>query len=251
MKAVILAAGRGTRLGEATKNTPKCLLSIRGKSLIDYSIENLKENGIKNEDIAIVVGFEKEKIINHLGNYYAYIYNEDFANTNNMASFYLAKNFVNKDSCLYLHADIFYHSEIIRDCLMTEKDKSYLVVDTDKWTDESMKVEIKEGCLVQAGKDLSDKQTHGDWIGIAKISNNLIKPTFETINKQLQCGEQRSFMAIKCFTELARNGHKLYILPSNQKPWIEIDFEYELAKADKVVYNEIYNTQKCHILHKK
>ena len=55
MKAVILAAGMGLRLGNHTKNTPKAFVTIKGKTLIEYSLDNLKKAGIK--EVIIVVGF--------------------------------------------------------------------------------------------------------------------------------------------------------------------------------------------------
>ena len=59
MKAIILAAGLGTRLRPMTENTPKALVKVKEKPLVEYQIEFLKERGI--DDIIIVVGYLKEQ----------------------------------------------------------------------------------------------------------------------------------------------------------------------------------------------
>jgi choline kinase/predicted kinase len=60
MKAVILAAGIGSRLGDLTKDKPKCLIEINGKSLLENQIDILEAVGIKRDDIVVVIGNEGE-----------------------------------------------------------------------------------------------------------------------------------------------------------------------------------------------
>lgn len=66
MKAVVLAAGNGTRMGPLTENRPKAMLPIINKPLLEHIILGLKIAGIK--DLCIVVGYCKEKIIEYFGN---------------------------------------------------------------------------------------------------------------------------------------------------------------------------------------
>ena len=63
-KALILAAGVGKRLGKLTKDAPKCLLPLNGQTLIDFSLEVLKENDVK--EIIIVSGFAHETLKAHI-----------------------------------------------------------------------------------------------------------------------------------------------------------------------------------------
>ena len=60
MKAVILAAGRGSRMNTTTNDRPKCLTKFRKKSLLDYQLEALRSNGINN--IALVTGYLASKL---------------------------------------------------------------------------------------------------------------------------------------------------------------------------------------------
>jgi UDP-N-acetylglucosamine diphosphorylase/glucosamine-1-phosphate N-acetyltransferase len=64
-QAVILAAGPGQRLQPFTVNRPKCMLSIAGRPIIQYVLESLAANGIR--DVILVVGYQKEQIFDFLG----------------------------------------------------------------------------------------------------------------------------------------------------------------------------------------
>ena len=67
MKAVILAAGRGTRLNQITENTPKPLIKINEKTLLEYKLEILPR---EVDEVVIIIGYKKEKIIDLLGDKY-------------------------------------------------------------------------------------------------------------------------------------------------------------------------------------
>ena len=90
MKAIILAAGLGTRLRPMTENTPKALVKVNEKPLVEYQIEFLKERGI--DDIIIVVGYLKEQF-DYLKEKYGVrlVFNEKYADYNNFYSLYLVK----------------------------------------------------------------------------------------------------------------------------------------------------------------
>ena len=77
MKAIILAAGRGSRMKHATDNIPKCLLKVKGKTLLEIQIEALKKSGIKK--IGIVTGYLSEQLIDYCDNTF---YNDKWNETN-------------------------------------------------------------------------------------------------------------------------------------------------------------------------
>ena len=90
MKAIILAAGLGTRLRPMTENTPKALVQVNQKPLIEYQIEFLKEKGIN--EIIIIVGYLKEQF-DYLKEKYGVrlVFNDKYADYNNFYSLYLVK----------------------------------------------------------------------------------------------------------------------------------------------------------------
>lgn len=93
MKAIILAAGLGTRLRPMTENTPKALVKVNQKPLVEYQIEFLKERGI--DDIIIVVGYLKEQF-DYLKEKYGVrlVFNDKYADYNNFYSLYLDRKSV-------------------------------------------------------------------------------------------------------------------------------------------------------------
>ena len=60
MKTIILAAGRGSRLGERTREKPKCMCTLKGRTLLDRCLETLMQAGIAREEIGIVTGYRSD-----------------------------------------------------------------------------------------------------------------------------------------------------------------------------------------------
>ena len=82
MKAIILAAGMGTRLNPLTLNYPKCLLEINKKSILEHQINLLNKNNI--DKIEIITGYKSNKIESHIGNNVKYYFYPDFVSLNSI-----------------------------------------------------------------------------------------------------------------------------------------------------------------------
>lgn len=125
MKAIILAAGSGTRLKKYTENLPKGMLSFRGKTIIERQIDVCHSCGIK--DIIIVRGFAAEKI-NYEG--VKYFTNEKYASTNMVESLMEAKSEFT-DDIIVSYSDILFESDMLKE-MMNSKDDFACAVD-DNW----------------------------------------------------------------------------------------------------------------------
>ena len=84
MKAIILAAGEGLRLSPLTDDTPKCLLKVGDKTIIDHQIDSIKKCGLK--DIVVVVGHCQDKLRSHLGGQVTYIESRSYEDTSSIFS---------------------------------------------------------------------------------------------------------------------------------------------------------------------
>ena len=109
-KAIILAAGTGSRLGPFTENNPKCLALINGVPILINMLTHLSDVGV--EEAVIVVGYLKEKIYDKVGNSFngmkiSYIESDLYATTNNMYSLWLAREHLTEDIVL-LESDVFF-----------------------------------------------------------------------------------------------------------------------------------------------
>ena len=115
LKAVVLAAGMGIRLRPLTYITPKCLIEVKGKPILENALEHLNRNGIKA--VIIVTGHLGRRVRKYFGNQFhdirlVYVENTRFKETNNIYSLWLAREHLN-DDILLLEGDVFFEGEVI------------------------------------------------------------------------------------------------------------------------------------------
>ena len=177
MKAIILAAGMGTRLGKYTESLPKGMLNFNGKTLIERQIEVLNSCGVS--DISIVTGYNKEKI-----NYsnVKYFHNPDFFSTNMVASLMKAKEELN-DDVLILYSDIIYQPSLIKNMInstcevgvMADVDyMDYWKARLDDWEldMESFIYDLEDNVLDMGDTDCSLEDAKVRYVGMIKLSKS-------------------------------------------------------------------------------
>jgi CTP:phosphocholine cytidylyltransferase-like protein len=130
--AIILAAGLGSRLKQLTKKTPKPLLKVNGKPLIEYTLDRLNELNIEN--IIIIVGYKKKKFL-YLEKKYSnvtLINNPDFKVSNNISSvFYAREHLINS---LIIEGDLFIvDPNILHKYFVNSHYKAFKTVQTSDW----------------------------------------------------------------------------------------------------------------------
>jgi L-glutamine-phosphate cytidylyltransferase len=103
MKAIILAAGRGSRMKDLTDDRPKCMVELHGKPLLEWELTALRNAGIS--DIAIVTGYKRELLAN-LG--FMEFHNPRWEETNMVSSLAYAAEWLKAWPCIVSYSDIFY-----------------------------------------------------------------------------------------------------------------------------------------------
>lgn len=175
MKAVILAAGKGIRMGKYTQNLPKGMLNINGKTLIERQLEILGSLGIK--DIAIVTGYASKKI-KYKG--VKYFYNKNFNETNMLESLMCAESFISNSDVLLCYSDILYTKNLIQQ-LLKANGNICIAVDEDwkkLWNFRYGKINydleslsIKNGFITDIGKEVYNaEKLYYRYIGVLKFS---------------------------------------------------------------------------------
>ncbi|RYY82543.1 MAG: phosphocholine cytidylyltransferase family protein [Comamonadaceae bacterium] len=107
MKAIILAAGRGSRMQKLTDDRPKCLVELRGQCLLDRQLAALRAAGIS--EIGIVTGYRRELIAQHVqGQGVAEFHNPRWSETNMVSSLEAADAWLAAEPCIVSYSDIFY-----------------------------------------------------------------------------------------------------------------------------------------------
>ncbi|NBD25526.1 phosphocholine cytidylyltransferase family protein [Paenibacillus glycinis] len=109
MKAIILAAGRGSRMGDRTDNTPKCMTELWGRTLIEWQIKILRDSGIN--EIGVVVGYLADKIKLEQVHFF---HNQRWENSNIVRSLLSSKDWLENDDCIIAYSDILYTPNTIR-----------------------------------------------------------------------------------------------------------------------------------------
>lgn len=111
MKAIILAAGRGSRLGERTKDKPKCMCGLQGRMLLDRCLETLGQAGIDKSETGIVTGYKSEMFTVPDVTYF---HNEIWEQTNMFYSLTMADEWLKKEPCIVCYSDIVFSPQAVR-----------------------------------------------------------------------------------------------------------------------------------------
>lgn len=108
MKAILLAAGRGSRMRSLTDDRPKCLMELRGRTLLDWQLSALREAGIN--EIGIVTGYRAEMLQR---SDLTIFNNPRWAQTNMVSSLAAASDWLASDTCIVSYSDIFYQASAV------------------------------------------------------------------------------------------------------------------------------------------
>jgi len=241
MKAVILAAGQGTRIRAVHGERPKCLIKVDDETILDHQIDGLSKAGIN--EIAIVVGYEKQQIIRHVRRKFGrrtpkitFIDNPAFALTNNMYSLWMAREWISGDGFACLNADVICDPQILKSAMKTACLVS-MIVDPE-WRDETMKVIISNGQIVQMSKKISKSEFSGTYIGITVFDQLINTRFFAKMTDLLDAGRVNEFFNV-AVQELVDEGLRVGFTTTAGAPWAEIDDPLDLTFARQNVFPQL------------
>jgi choline kinase len=234
MNAIILAAGRGTRIARATHGVPKCLIDFGGQTILDHQIEALWAAGVAR--IGIVVGHNGERIVEHVGRMYGdcldsfdFIYNTAFATTNNIYSLWLAREWAAQSGdFLCLNADVLCHPAILLPAVSSRRPVSMIV--DPSWREETMKVIIRKGNVIRMSKSIPRSEYSATYIGITAFRRQVVSALFDEIGAMLAEGRVNEFFNA-AVQRLVDRGVVVGFTSTGGLPWAEIDDEADLLFA--------------------
>jgi phosphoenolpyruvate phosphomutase len=260
LTAIIAAAGFEKQLLPLIEDKPKCLLDIKGKTILERQVAALNEANIK--DIALVRGYKKNAITLPNIRYYD---NDRYEETGELFSLFCAENEM-KGRCLLLYGDIIFETSVLEKLLKSPADIT-LVVDL-AWYEQQQHGVVpshinpdlvtlqdppgnsylfryvmpdEQNRVMEIGRHLPHDRVHGEFIGMAMFSEKGMEAFKQTYREALQQYESKGFHEAATvnrasFTDLIQElidtGHTVNCVPIF-KGWMEVDSfeEYQQAWA--------------------
>ena len=220
MKAIILAAGKSSRLYPLTIDKPKGLLKVNGIPIIDRLVNQFRQNGI--EEIIIVVGYMQEKYIKHFGKNIKFIFFPDFADTNNLSTLWHIRQELN-DDVLISFSDLYLDSRIVKN-LVLSNDMFTFAIDTSRVLSGTMPIE-SSGRILKSITSTNLQDANGNFIGISKISKTACIFLIEQMSKMNPESSQLYYTS--AINELLIKSHIVNCIDFKKYKWTEIDTQEE------------------------
>ncbi len=240
MKALILAAGIGSRLGEKTKDLPKCLVPVCGKPMLEYQIEALQSQGIR--EFILVLGYQAEKIKQFLAQekyaklHFTFLENKDYATTNSSYSWLQAHPHIKDEQYLHFNSDIVFFSDLLEKIIKAPYD-NVILVDRNVTLDESMEQVVLDGQRIRLMEKGNQPNAMGRGSGMAKLSPSGVRLMMERLQQHLQEGSKNKHChGLMGYALQKTNFHALDPGTSLFK---EINDEMELKSAEAAIRKKL------------
>ena len=239
VKLILLAAGRGSRLGELTKDKPKCMCKLAGKTLLERCLTTVEEAGFLREDIGIVTGYKREMFeVDGV----TYFHNETWEQTNMFYSLTMAKEWLETEPCIVCYSDIVFHKEALLK-LKQCKEEMALTYYTDFWELWEKRFENpledletfrldKDGYLLEIGKEPKGKEEiEGQYMGLILFTPSSWNKVQKTIKRPLPKSVETLDMTTLLHA-MIEDGEKILGIPIEEL-WLECDTEQDIKVYER------------------
>ncbi len=240
MKAVILAAGMGTRIRPLTDDKPKTFLEIENVPLIIRSLDNLNAVGIR--EVIIVVGYMQDYFIKRLGTSYknlkiSYIINKEYSKTGSMYSLSQTKGKIS-DNILLLESDLVYEKRALVSLIDSPEPNEILVASLSGSGDEVYICVNEKNELINLGKKIAEKyKAIGELVGISKLSLDFLNKLYDKADQDYK-REEKNFHYEEVIFALSKT-HPIKCKLLKDLTWIEIDNITDYNRAKEKIYPKI------------
>ncbi|MBU0983459.1 MAG: HAD-IIA family hydrolase [candidate division Zixibacteria bacterium] len=248
MTAIILAAGRGTRLSEFTDTLPKCLVAVAGRSILEHQIKAYLGAGLVENQILVATGYRADMIADFLASHFpgvGIIENRDYATTNNMVSLSMALASLGEapGEVLISNGDCVYDLDIVRELIAAE-DPDRIAVDVGAYFDESMKVAVDGDRITDISKEVGRARALGASIDLYRFSAEAARLLFEITDNYITVqGEKNLWSEVAIRNLLDLTPIKPFDIRGRR--WVEIDNLEDLRKGDLLFADFDLSAKKC------
>ena len=187
MKAILLAAGVGSRISDNIGQMPKSMLDVDGRPLIVHTVELLQKNHI---EVIIITGFRHRILEETLKDYHVTVYyNPFFKVTNSIGSLWYARQeFFNTNEVLIANADVYYTQELLDKIFETNYD-NFLLADRTRVDVGDYFFLSRDGVLQKYGKDLKREERDSEYVGIGVLKREWVLKFHDQLCFMIENGE--------------------------------------------------------------
>jgi L-glutamine-phosphate cytidylyltransferase len=233
MKAIILSAGQGSRLGHMVDDTPKCLIDFNGRSLLDRQLDTLKANGV--HEAVVVTGFRDELVDEAIARRSGAprvrtIFNPFYQVADNTGSLYMAREELSGD-CLVWNGDTLVSNALMARVVGNDRSGICVTIDRKDWYDEDdMKVVVSDnGRLRAIGKRIAEG-VNGESIGLLAFRAGGAELFRDAIEQAMRTKEGTTIWYLRVIHHLAQNA-EVWTFDINGEEWGEVDFPADVDAA--------------------
>jgi choline kinase len=175
MRVIVIGAGRGKRLMPTTADVPKCFAEVTGRRLLDWALDAFAANGLNR--VCFIGGYQIEKVRQQYPQF-EIRHNRDWEHNNILASLFCAEDLMD-EGFICCYSDVLFTPDIIArlaacpDDMVLGVDTAWLeryAERTDHPPDDAEKVTVANGCITRIHRQMSEREAHGEYIGVAKFS---------------------------------------------------------------------------------
>ena len=233
--ALLLAAGTGSRLYPLTKDEPKCLTSVSGKTILERLVSNLNQQGMKR--LVIVTGHLEHCIREYLGDQIGelkieYIFSPLYKTTNNIYSLWMAREVIN-EPFLLLESDLVFDDSLLDEMVYPDR---IALAEMQPWMNGTC-VTINQSDMVHeflTGDIETSDETKHKTVNIYSFSVDSWKKIINKLDIQISAGNVNSYYETVFADLISDNDIALKSVSFDNKPWYEIDTLEDLALAEKI-----------------
>jgi len=237
MKAIILAAGMASRLRPLTLTTPKSLLKVGERSLLQRSMDALIANGVR--EFCIVTGYLHEMIEDFVKEQYAdsikvtFVYNKVYETTNNIYSLWLARPFAEGEEVLLLDSDLLYDPQIVTRVLAADAPNVLTLIRHELGEEEMKVVTDAQGSIREISKTCNPADAAGESLGIEKMGREYTRALYRELEPMMNREHLENVFYERAFERLIPQGHTYQVLDVTELFSCELDTieDFENAKA--------------------
>ena len=243
MKAIILAAGMASRLRPLTDNTPKCLLKVGERCLLQRSMDALMQHGI--EEFVIVTGYLHEQIETFVAEHYPtikckFIHNDVFDSTNNIYSLWLARPEADGQEILLLDSDLLYDPAIVGRVLATPADDVLTLIRHELGEEEMKVVTDAAGCIVEISKTCNPADAAGESLGIEKMGVAYTQALYKELDGMMNEEHLENKFYELAFLRLIAQNHSYQVLDVTDLFSCELDTVEDFENAKQRIPATLY-----------